>query len=101
MKVLTAEAAALQVAAMALGNYFPQAKDPSKLLAAIQAADKPTAAAPENRMLSPAEAGKLLSLPARQVRDMVRRGALPGKRLSHKVVRVPEKAVRELAAGGQ
>jgi excisionase family DNA binding protein len=100
-KNTSAQVAALQVASMAIGQFHPEFKDPRRLLAALEAARKleDGPAKTTDRLLTTEAAGALLSMPPRQVVTLIRSGKLRGVRLGWKSYRVPESAVRELAAG--
>ena len=99
-KILSDEAIAFQVAAMAIGLFRPEFKDPRRLLAAVEAASRPMMPHKEpDRLLTTEAAGKLLSMPPRQVVQLIRAKRLRGIRLGWKSYRVPESAVHELIAG--
>ena len=100
MKIVSDEAIAFQVAAMAIGIYRPEFKDPRRLLAAVEAASKPQTpdGPPPDKLMTTEAVGKLLAMPTRQVVQLIHRGKLPGIRLGWKTYRVQESVVYKLIA---
>lgn len=90
-------AAALQVAALALGPHAPEFADPRRLrrfLAQVAAPAPVAAVQPEpleaGRLLSPADAARRLGISRRQVGYWLTAGKLPARRLGHRTVRISE-----------
>lgn len=95
-----AEAAAYQVAAMALGPFKREVADPRRLRTAVEAFCQPKTPAKEiDHTLTTKIAGNLLSVHPRQVIQLFKNGKLRGTRLGWKTYRIQESSVLELMAG--